>query len=336
MPTSAEAFFQALTAFRDRDPNGNGRKDEIGIAFWVFSGPTNGLKLLTPWFGFMTDSREIFLDGNTVKYAPFMPEYVEFLKYCNRLYREGLIDPEFFTLTSQQVVAKGSGAEDIYGAIGTSAAFLIVGPDKAPAFEATPLFVPPNGNVMWYNRNYATPGVGVISASSRYPEALVRWCNLFYTSEYRKIGWMGFEGEAYQWKTDGTWDWKFRSPADTAAAVRGELTIQGGNPGPFLCPPEWFNLAGEVEAPVNAQRVTLANTGKLRLAMPNLYYEQADLRTINTIAADLRLYESQSFAQFVTGEMNIDRDYTAFVAQLRRMDADNMVSLIQKTYNANR
>ena len=35
-------------------------------------------------------------------YAPATEEYKEFLKYANKLYSEGLLDPEFSTQTAQQ------------------------------------------------------------------------------------------------------------------------------------------------------------------------------------------------------------------------------------------
>lgn len=39
-------------------------------------------------------------------YAPATEEYKEFLKYANKLYSEGLLDPEFSTQTAQQWQAK--------------------------------------------------------------------------------------------------------------------------------------------------------------------------------------------------------------------------------------
>jgi putative aldouronate transport system substrate-binding protein len=336
MPATAEEFYQVALAFRDRDPNGNGKKDEIAIQ--PRNAGVGGLKFLDAWFGFMVDGRDTFLDGDTVKYAPFVPEYVTALKYYNKLYTEGLLDKEFFTQNNAQIIAKGGGAEELYGAVVSSAAFTVVGEARANDFDIAPVFKAPNGKEIWFNRVYANAGVGVISAATKYPEAIVRWCNTFYHPDYVKYVWMGLEGEAYTWNADGTWNWKLRSPTDTSTAVRAELTTQPGGQGPSMCPPEWFKLNDKVEAPVNRQRVWMAENffGKLRVAMPQLYYETADLRTISTIATDLSSYENQCFAKFVTGEMNIDREYPAFVAQLKQMGADNMVSLIQKTYNANK
>jgi putative aldouronate transport system substrate-binding protein len=339
MPTTADEYMRALIAFRDRDPNGNGKKDEIGIGMntWSFSAP--GLKYVFPWFGFMVDSRDVFLDENTVKYGPFMEEYVLALKYLNRLWNEGLLDPEVFTLNASQVIAKGSVQPEVYGSVISSGTFVVVGEANAKDYHIAPLFKAPNGKEMWFNRVYASnSGAGVISAATKYPEALVRWCNMFYSPEYSKVVWMGFEGDAYTWNSDGTWNWKFKDANDTTTRVRSELTIQPSGAGPSMCPPEWFKLNDKVEMPVNQERAWLAENyfGKLRVPMPNLYYDPADLRTINTISTDLKSYENQCFAKFVTGEMNIDREYPAFVAQLKRMGADNMVALIQKTYNASK
>jgi putative aldouronate transport system substrate-binding protein len=336
MPTTADEFYQVALAFRDRDPNGNGQKDEIAMV--PRNAGVGGLKFLDAWFGFMVDGNDTFLDGDTVKYAPFMEEYVASLKYYNKLYTEGLLDKEIFTQNNAQVIAKGSGTTELYGAVISSAEFTVVGEARANDFDIAPVFKAPNGKEIWFNRVYANPGVGVISAATKYPEALVRWCNMFYDSDYSKYVWMGLEGDAYEWNADGTWNWKLRSSTDTTTAIRAEKTLQAGSHGASMCPPEWFKLNDAVEAPVNRKRVWMAENffGKLRVAMPQIYYETADMRTISTISTDLKSYENQCFAKFVTGEMNIDREYPAFVAQLKQMGAENMVSLIQKNYDASR
>lgn len=337
-PSTPDEVYHVLKTFMDNDANGNGQADEMGLAFISWS--ASGLRILFPWFGIMAGTNNSFLDGDTVKYAPFTPEYKEAVSYLNKLYAEGLIDKDIFTITGAEVTAKGSGEVPVYGGLMCSAAFLIVSEKYADMYDITPLIQAPNGNDMWYTRSYpAGIGTGVITTSCKYPEAAVRFCDLFYDAAYEKLPWMGLEGVAYIVNEDGSWDWNYESTEEkTATAVRAQHTLQPGSNGPGICPPEWFKLADKAEAPVNAQRSRfgLENSGKLRIALPLMYYEEADAREIATIASDANAYENEMFAKFVTGEASIEKDYDAFVAQLKAMGVEEAVAIMQRTYDNNK
>jgi putative aldouronate transport system substrate-binding protein len=339
MPTNAEEYIQALITFRDKDPNGNGKKDEIGVGLntWSYSSPS--LKYMFPWFGFMVDKYDTFLDGDTVKYGPFMPNYVEAVKFLNRMWKEKLLDPEQFTMSTSQVIAKASGTPEIYGSVFSSGTYVITGEANMKDYRIAPLFPYSKDGTMWFNRNYGGAGVGVINANTKYAEALVRWNDFFYDPKYVNVAWMGFEGDSYKWNADRkTWNFIFTKELDTASKVRAKKTLQAGGLGASMYALDFWKIDDPVETPINNERIYLVQNwkGKFRKPMPNLYFEPADLRAVVTIATDLGNYEKQCFARFVTGEMDIDRDYNAFVAQLKQMGADRMVELIQKTYNANK
>ena len=58
LPTTAEELVEVLRAFRDRDPNGNGRADETPLAFlgmW-------DLQFLSHAFGFISNDYSLYLD----------------------------------------------------------------------------------------------------------------------------------------------------------------------------------------------------------------------------------------------------------------------------------
>ena len=86
MPQTVDEYYETLMAFRDKDPNGNGEQDEIPLA------PRNAstdLSKLQPLMGFMSDTNNLYLDGDTVQYAPLMEEYKQWVEFCAKLYAEG-------------------------------------------------------------------------------------------------------------------------------------------------------------------------------------------------------------------------------------------------------
>lgn len=343
MPQTVEAYIETLKAFRDKDPNGNGLKDEIPLApryAW------SSLHFLQPLSGFMSGNSgaggngsdyNMYLDGDTVQFAPFLPEYRSYMEMLAMMYKEKLIDPEIFTLNNQQVLAKGNTETPIYGSVIASAAFTVVGDKHADSFVPAPIYTAANGKQMWYTRVFANPGVGVITSSCKYPEAAVRWCDLFYQAEYEKLVWMGIEGEAYQYADDTrtTWNWILTDDAATANDVRAKRTIQAGGQGPSICPVDWFNLNDAVEAPVNAQRKQIGTDyfGKLRVAMPALYYDTDAQKELTALWTDVKSYLEQQTALFITGELDIESNWDMFQQQLRAMGAERISAIGQQAYD---
>ena len=104
MPSTPDEFFDVMMAFKTQDPNGNGQADEIPLTTqssspflhfimnaFIYSGWTSPAQ---PW--------SLGLDGDTVQIQPAQDGWREGLKFLNKLWDNGLIDPAAF---SQTIVA---------------------------------------------------------------------------------------------------------------------------------------------------------------------------------------------------------------------------------------
>lgn len=284
----------------------------------------------------MADGNNLYLKAGTLYYAPLMEEYKQYVQLCANLFKDKLIDPDTFVMGNAEVLPKGSTETQMYGSVIASAAFTVVGADNADAFVPTPIYTAANGEQMWYNRVYANPGVGIITTACEHPELLVKRCDLFYSDEFLKLVWMGQEGVAYEYNDDGMWNWLYTDEYPDTTAVRASLTIQAGGQGPSMCPNDWFLLDDATEASVNAQRDQIASeyNGKLRVAMPQLYYEANAAKEMNTIATDLNAYTDEMFALFVTGEADIESGWEEFVATVEAMGAPRLAEIAQNAYDA--
>ncbi|MBR0466284.1 MAG: extracellular solute-binding protein [Clostridia bacterium] len=104
MPNSLEELYNVLVAFRDRDPNGNGRKDEIPfIGCNSLSGHVINY-ILNQFLYFNEEKSFGIKDGKLT--TPFTSnEYREGLKYANKLVNEGLLSS--LSLTTNATTLKG-------------------------------------------------------------------------------------------------------------------------------------------------------------------------------------------------------------------------------------
>jgi len=93
MPTDIDSFYNVLVAFRDGDPNRNGKKDEIPL----YGGQEAGLgadvvNWLVNMFLYFNDRKTFMVDDNGQLYAPFTTdEYREAMKFLNKLLDEKLM-----------------------------------------------------------------------------------------------------------------------------------------------------------------------------------------------------------------------------------------------------
>lgn len=101
MPTDNESLYEVLKAFITKDPNGNGKKDEVGIVGRPYGSFGHAA---TSWlinnFCLMSTDHWFNVDDNGKLYLPFMTdEYREALIYMNKLTSEGLLTKSIWTMT---------------------------------------------------------------------------------------------------------------------------------------------------------------------------------------------------------------------------------------------
>lgn len=196
-PRTTDELHRVLKAFAEQDPNGNGKKDEIGMV-----GSTNGWSQNVRVFlmnAFLyADPAKGYLDVQDGKIFPSFtqPEWKEGLEYMNRLVAEGLLSPLSFTQDETQMKALINVQGGMAGVVpaGSYSAFgaelenhmTLLAPVKGPAgFSATP-YSPSMPTPLWFiTKDAADPELAFkvgdylldpeMSKVSRYGEKDVDW-----------------------------------------------------------------------------------------------------------------------------------------------------------------
>ena len=125
-------------------------------------------------------------ENGKVELANTGDKYKEFLKFMHKLYAEGLMEQEAFTITGEEVTTKEQ--EDVYGSLGCgSAPFVMAGKDIS--YDANWLGLSGLTSDVHSERetSIASPvqnGIMVaVNANTQYPEAMARFLDYFYTDE---------------------------------------------------------------------------------------------------------------------------------------------------------
>jgi putative aldouronate transport system substrate-binding protein len=192
-PDTLEELYEALKTFKEKDPSGTGKTIPLGGSFRFH----NPVPFLLNALGFLVlsnadPSEPALRNGQTVIPAG-SPVYRDYLDFMRRLYREGLIDENFFIMDQNQVNAQI--AEKRVGLIGTGGVYTILtNPDDYKKYEAlSPLTSPQNQKRQTAKAINARIGA-VMSAKTRYPEVAMRFMDYVYTREGNIYAWNGPTG----------------------------------------------------------------------------------------------------------------------------------------------
>ncbi|ASA19476.1 extracellular solute-binding protein [Paenibacillus donghaensis] len=97
-PKTVDDFYNMLTAFKEKDPDGNGKADSYGMVLVKWTGQwASGFDIMKLWFG--SPNKWGVVDGKLVPEHEY-PEYVEALKFMKKLYDEKLINSDFAVMDS--------------------------------------------------------------------------------------------------------------------------------------------------------------------------------------------------------------------------------------------
>lgn len=166
MPTSTEELYDVLVAFRDRDPNGNGKKDEKPLIGYG----SNVLHWIVNMFCYMDNETWFNVDDDNQLYLPHLTdEYREALIFINKLVDEGLMFNSAVSFTNKDVKSLLSVPDGEVGTVGVVVGhptlIFPVGGSSVYSYEALPYW----GNCIRTSQYY-TPAC-FITQDCEYPLA---------------------------------------------------------------------------------------------------------------------------------------------------------------------
>lgn len=208
VPTTLDEYYDVLVAFKEQDANGNGNpNDEIPLS-GINGYANDGLVLNALGINSSDIGYEIIatMDGEVVC-KNIMPEYKEYLKFMNRLYKEKLLDNDVFVQTIEQFNAKGH--EGLLGSFHSAASYMTCGPEIGydyTQFDALTSHL--NSTKMVTATSGIAPGKGAITKENKYPEATLRLLDYCFTEEGAIVNRNGEEGVGWGWvdKEAGIWE----------------------------------------------------------------------------------------------------------------------------------
>lgn len=337
MPTTVEELEKVLIAFRDGDPNSNGIQDEIPMTFdW---NNQSRASMVYAWFGVMP---ELWIREGVVKYGPGMEDYKTMVKYFANLYAQGLIDKEIFTQNGSTYTAKGSINPSVYGVLTGWRKGLYLGDHNYDDYVTMPVQISSETELSGAARTHMGEGRewtfnrAVVTSTCEEPELVCKWLDIFYDTYWGSQIADGYIGTHIYETEDGQFA---EVPADQIPeqyASRDEWKYYTmANLGPYYKAEEHCkNLATGAKWAVemNGQSEVYADSYINEVMMPSYQLpEEYDL--IASYETDIKSYAKEMFALWVTGEQDVEADWTNYLAELDKLGVDEYIAAYQAYYD---
>lgn len=351
-PDTLEDLYQVLKAFKGKDPNGNGKADEIPLSGNLSGGTATYIPFLMNSFVYAGGENYLYMDGKTVQAAYNKDGWRDGIRYLRRLYAEGLMGSETFTQDAN-AFRKTNATETLTGVFVDLAPWRafpeLYGNERWMGWgPVAPLTGPTGRKVASYNPY----GIGWfdgmnITKAAKNPEVAFRWGEAMYDQEitlrkyygqpdqqwrYAKAGELGINGKPAIWaslaKSGGEVDvptpysWMHVGPHYRSSAFRSGKVVAGDilkNPDAAL-----YRYTMEAGDPYKAD-------GKV--VVPPLVFTEAQSTELAGLRTAVNNYVNESLARFITGADDIEAGWANYLAQLEKINVKRYLEINQAAYN---
>ncbi|WP_138755636.1 extracellular solute-binding protein [Paenibacillus sinopodophylli] len=355
MPKTPEEFKAVLSAFKTKDPNGNGVADEVPLSGSIEDFGVRVIPFLMNGFVYDDDRNYLNLNGGKVESAALKPEWKEGLTYIKSLYDEGLIDPGAFAQNSEAFKKIGeNGDAQILGAgAGMHPAIFVnidVGNKNSADYNPVPPLTGPHGSFATHDGGGVAPGAKFVitnKASEEQQIALIKLVDYMFTEEGQTNSASGMEGIDWRKPKEGevALGEGVEPKVATIPAVEGEAPRNAGWSGTahFYMPREYRDSwvqGTDIYDSANYERrlyqATLQYQGhepKELFPLWAIWIDNAEVDEASILQTNIKSYIEQNALQFITGNKSLEKDWDSYVKGLKDLKIDRYLEILQKAYD---
>lgn len=350
-PKTTGDFQKMLEAFKNSDPNGNGKKDEIPLSGSIETFGVHVIPYLMNAFIYDDDHSYLIMNNGKVDFASNKPEWKQGLQYIKSLYDEGLIDPGAFTQDVTAFRNVGENDPQILGAgAGMHPAIFVNvrdGNKYSKDYDSIPPIAGPNGTAYATYNYTGNPGATFIitnKASEDVQIAMIKALDYIYTFQGQLEADIGIENV----------DW--RKPQDGEQALDASMQ------------PQWFQIPDEQ---VDKQNNAWGSMGQYNLSVEfkGSQVQAADIYTaagyerrlfeatknnydgkrpkqifphwgvwidseVNIMQTSIVNYVDDNALQYITGNKSLDKDWDTYVKGFDNLNLKDYLRQMQTAYDS--
>ena len=336
VPQNIDELYNVLVAFRNQDPNGNGKKDEMPIFMRNWQ---ELIRMVTFWDGRSTGSEKYhdfyINDNGELRYAYIEAGYKNGIRHLAKWYKEDLIDPEIFTRgdRSREFLLANNLGGMTHDWFASTASYNDSIAKQVPGFEFKAMAPPASisGKRIEEHRRATVSDDGwAMSFSNKNPIETIKYFDFFFTKTGRNLANYGVEGKQYD-LIDG-------KPIFKQSIIKSNkpLTLQLREVGAQI--PRGFqqDYNYELQQPNQyALEYTKLYSQKVYFPKPFLGVELTDQeqKIYDKYWPSILGYMLEMQQSWILGYGDIDKDWDGYLSKLDKMGVQTIMALMQNAYD---
>ena len=350
-PTTTEELYTVLKAFKEQDPNGNGKADELPL----FGSQSAGLgadvvNWLINQFLYFDSSKAWAIDDSGKLSAPYVTnEYRNAMKFVRKLIKEGLMQDSCFTTGSsdmQRITTPASGTALCGIFVGHLTLHAAMNNEVLYQYEALEPLKGQNCVIndntfrrnMYITADCANPDAAFelfmamrteeASTRIRYGEYGVNWKE----APEGSVSDVGMDAKIMiindPFNTQNTCLWS-GATGSTNVWAEGEAAVMAEESS------DWIKYRSKLAAQSRANFDKGAEENNPKTLCPTLIYTEAEKEATESIRTAVNDYRAKSLTDFGKGILDPekDADWNAYVANLEKLGLKDYTTLAQKAYD---
>lgn len=353
MPTTTEEYKKVLMAFKNDDPNGNGKKDEVPMSGAINTWAAEPYIFLLNAFDYFDAGSLLKLKNNKFSFCADTAGFKTGLKYIHDLYANGLIDPAALTQDQAQLLQLGNSNPTVLGDF--SAGHIAMGIDNTnmAISKQYDYLLPLKGSNGYQGiPDFATPAIQggnfAITNKCKNPVAAIKMMDLLYDTATAITANFGPKGVAWTVADKGS-----KGVTGMPAKYKFINTNASNEPKNYYwagCESfefekdlkEKIEFKGDILDPSNyeARLIKITNQyAKYKAKVDQIMPMWTDADTASKLTNDftpINDYVKYSIVEFITGKLDVDKDWNTYINGLNKLGYKNYVAAYQKAYLSNR
>ena len=361
-PETTDQFYDVLQAFKNQDPNGNGKADEVPLMFATTGWHADGIGFLMgsfiyhPGLSSNVGSQSFYFtvaDGE-LQFTANQPAFREGLRYLRKLVTDGLLDPVSFTQQGDGLLRVGADPDAVLmGAApgGVPFTFLERPSDRVTMYEGLAPLRGPQGVRLSARYTDRSPSTGMffITDRAQRPELALRWGDGMLDPEGEtRFHQNGTEGSEWRKGLPGEVDFHGR-PAAFKRTTSLEHNRGNKNNAAWYDGPRWItrdHFESQVANPDPASRNEGAGLEYLlfdvsrrlmepfrpEVALRDAYLPADTVSEAAQLRTAIHSHVNESTVRFIVGDLDLEADWDQYVQQLDDLRVDRFIEIYAGAY----
>lgn len=329
VPVTYEDYYETLKAFKNEDPNGNGKNDEVPY----FSREKAGIKDLLVFWG-LRSTKWMAEDGK-VNYSPTDPKYRTAVENIAKWYKEGLIDQEIFSRGAQarEILLGDNVGGSTHDWMQSTTGFNDSLKDQIPGFKMVAMAPPQNIHGKHVEETAGSPygsHAWGISSTSKHPVEAIKYFDFWFSEEGSNLATYGVEGVTYTMENgeiDLTDEIKDGNILENLYKHGAFLEY------PHISDPDFARFQTSVEAKKGMDMYL--EEGYMMDLYPSYSMTEEVKEKYSDLGGTIGTYVDEMFQKWVMGAETLDdAAWDKYLAQINKFGLDELLEIEQAAYDS--